>query len=222
MNWNLLFAPIDLTRSSDKWSTAAWRTGVLLPRFQTPKKVAAQKCWGRTSGWGSVGSRRSKASRQRTPQLRHITRYHIIHASLWKKCTKSETRGPVYGFVSYGLMNLEFNRRSLVCFVGGIGEVETSADGPNWGRLKKCFKNRGPKRYDYFGWIKSIHLIKWIVFLNRCNQDGYEMHQNELRHYIFLVLSLHMAVVSPFFSLGPTHVLNPASGAIVGQDFPGC
>ena len=48
----------------------------------TLKKVAAQKCWGRTLEWGSMGSCRSKASRQRTRQRRLDACHHFIHDSL--------------------------------------------------------------------------------------------------------------------------------------------
>ena len=48
-----------------------------------------------------------------------------------RKSTKYETRGPEYGFVSNGCINLKFNEYLIgvhrVCFVGGIGWVDPSA-----------------------------------------------------------------------------------------------
>ena len=71
-----------------------------------------------------------------------------IHTRLaMKKCTKNKTREPAYGFVSDGWINLKFNEYLigvLSCFVGGISEVGTGADGPNWVSLKKR-ENRGDK-----------------------------------------------------------------------------
>ena len=58
-----------------------------------------------------------------------------------KNAQKNRTWGPVHGFVSCGWINIKFYRVLNWCYlvssVGGIGGVETSADGPNRGRFKK-------------------------------------------------------------------------------------
>ena len=40
-----------------------------------------------------------------------------------------------------------------MCFVGGIGEVNLSADGPNWSRLEKLLRTEGVCMYAVHTYI---------------------------------------------------------------------
>ena len=119
------------TEISPVWNCLNW-IGV-----RTPKQVAAQKIYGRTLGWGSVGSRRSKASRQRTPRRRRDACHHSIHASLWKKCSKNGTWGPVYGFARDDWTNLKF----IECLIGVF--VFFMSRWHKWGRNKHRWSKLG-------------------------------------------------------------------------------
>ena len=59
-------------------------------RGSNPQKGSGSKYWGRTLWWGSVGSRRSKASRQPILERRLDACHHFIHASLWNNAQQME------------------------------------------------------------------------------------------------------------------------------------